>query len=170
MAGTLQSRKGGKMKMAKQEKEMIEKVRAAIRDRAVWFALLYRSFREALPEEEVQRLARKAIYEFGRLKAGKDPENFSPEVWVKRHVEKGSALVFDSDVEVSPEGALQRMKHCALVEAWKELGCTQKEIELFCDIAMEGDRGRADAHGLRMELEERIGRGDPCCNLRVFNA
>jgi hypothetical protein len=61
------------------------------------------------------------------------------------------------------------MKFCALVEAWKEMGCTPQEIDLFCDIAMEGDRGRADAHGVRMELEERIGHGDKFCNLKIFD-
>lgn len=152
-----------------QQKEMIEKVRAAVKDRATWFALLYKSFKEILPEEEVQKAARKAIYEFGKLKAKKDPDDFSPELWVRRHVDKGSYLVFDSDVEVNAEGAVQQMKYCALVEAWKEMGCSDEQIDLFCDIAMEGDRGRADAHGVRMELEERIGRGDPYCKLKIFN-
>ena len=157
------------MKRKVDEKEMIDKVRAAIKDRATWFALLYRAFREAFPEKDVERLARKAIFEFGRLKAGKDPADFSPRAWVERHVAKGSSLVFDSDVEVNEEGAVQRMKFCALVEAWKEVGCTPEEIDLFCDIAMEGDRGRAAAHGVRMELEERIGRGDLFCNLKIFD-
>jgi hypothetical protein len=152
-----------------EQREMIDKVRAAIKDRAVWFALLYRSFTEAFPEEAVERLARKAIFEFGRMKAAKDPRNFSPAAWVEKHVTKGSALVFDSDVEFNADGAVQRMKFCALVEAWREMGCTPAEIDLFCDIAMEGDRGRAEAHGVRMELEERIGRGDKFCNLKIFD-
>jgi hypothetical protein len=151
------------------EKEMIDKVRAAIKDRAIWFALLYRAFREAFPEEEVKRLARKAIFEFGHMKAKNDPADFSPRAWVEKHVSKGSSLVFDSDVEINEGGAVQRMKFCALVEAWREMGCTPQEVELFCDIAMEGDRGRAAAHGVRMELEERIGRGDLFCNLKIFN-
>jgi hypothetical protein len=148
---------------------MIAKVRAAIKDRATWFALLYRSFREALPAPEVERLARKAIFEFGRMKARNDPPNFSARAWVEKHVSKGSALVFDSDVEITDRGAVQRMKFCALVEAWREMGCSPEEIDLFCDIAMEGDRGRADAHGVRMELEERIGRGNPYCQLNIFD-
>ncbi|MEW6262285.1 MAG: L-2-amino-thiazoline-4-carboxylic acid hydrolase [Thermodesulfobacteriota bacterium] len=150
------------------QKEMINKIRAAIKDRATWFALLYRGFKETLPEQEVERLARQAIFEFGRLKAKNDPPNFSPAAWVERHVAKGSALVFDSDVEINDRGAVQRMKYCALVEAWKEMGCSAEEIALFCDIAMEGDRGRAAAHGVRMELEERIARGDPFCHLKIF--
>jgi hypothetical protein len=148
---------------------MIAKVRAAIKDRATWFALLYRSFQEAFPASEVERLARKAIFEFGRMKARNDPADFSARAWVDKHVSKGSALVFDSDVEINEGGAVQRMKFCALVEAWREMGCSPEEIDLFCDIAMEGDRGRADAHGVRMELEERIARGNPYCQLKIFD-
>lgn len=148
-----------------QPQELVAKVRAAIKDRATWFALLYRSFGEVLPEAEVQRLCRAAIYEFGRLKAAKDPPDFSPRAWVRRHVDKGSAVAFDSEVEESHERAIQRMRYCALVEAWKELGCSAEEIALFCDIAMEGDRGRAEAHGMHMELDRTIGKGDPCCEL-----
>jgi hypothetical protein len=118
------------------QNEMIAKVRAAIKDRATWFALLYRSFQEALPATDVERLARKAIFEFGRMKASNDPRDFSARAWVEKHVSKGSALVFDSDVEVNALGAVQRMKFCALVEAWKEMGCSPEEIDLFCDIGM----------------------------------
>lgn len=148
--------------------ELAAAVRAAIMDRATWFALLYKSFREALPEAEVERLARRAIYAFGRMKAAKDPRPFGPRAWVEKHVAKGSARVFDSEVEPGDALAVQRMRYCALVEAWKAMGCTPEEIDRFCDIAMEGDRGRADAHGVRMELDERIGRGDAFCNLKIF--
>jgi hypothetical protein len=141
------------------------RIRAAIQDRATWLALLYRSFSEVLSEDEVQRLCRRAIYEFGRLKAARDPEGFGPQAWVQRHVDKGSAQVFDSEIERHPDGAVQKMQHCPLVEAWRAMGCSRREIELLCDIAMEGDRGRADAHNLRMELDETIARGDPCCRL-----
>ena len=59
------------------QQEIIEKVRAAIKDRAIWFALLYRSFKEILPEGEIESAARKAIFEFGKLKAKKDPKEHS---------------------------------------------------------------------------------------------
>jgi len=148
---------------------MIEKVRAAIKDRATWFYLIYKSFKEVMSDEEVEKQLRKAIFQFGRLKAKSDPENFSPAAWVQRHKEKGSALVFDSDIEIKDDCAVQQMKFCPLVEAWKDLGCDDKEIELLCDIAMEGDRGRADGHGVRMELNERISKKDHFCNLVIFN-
>jgi hypothetical protein len=147
--------------------ELVLKVRAAVKDRATWLALLYRSFSQTLPEEEAQRRCREAIHTFGRLKAAKDGQPFGPEAWVRRHVDKGSARVFDSEIEVHAGHAVQRMRHCPLVEAWRELGCSDEEVALLCDIAMEGDRGRAEAHGLQMELDERIGNGDPCCRLVI---
>ena len=150
------------------KQEMIDKVRAAVQDRATWFYLLYKSFKEVLPQDVVEKQTRKAIFEFGLLKAKKDDTESMPESWVKKHVSKGSALIFDSDIEIEEEFVVQRMKHCALVDAWKALGCDDEELALLCDMAMEGDRGRAEGHGVRMELEETIAKGDSFCNLKIF--
>ena len=153
--------------MDQHKEELVKKMRAALRDRAQWFALLYEKFSQALPEEQVEKLAREAIFEFGRRKGTMDVDDFSPAEWVKRHVDKGSADVFDSQIEVRDDYALQKMGHCALVEAWKEMGLPPEKVDLFCDIAMEGDRGRADYHGVKMELSQTLGKGDPCCVLKV---
>ena len=155
--------------MVKDEKtqEMITKVRAAIKDRAVWFALLYKAFKETLPEAKVEELCRKAIFEFGKMKGKKDKLPFDFKEWVNKHEEKGSALVFDSDIEICEDHSIQRMKHCALVEAWKEMGLSDEEVAKFCDIAMEGDRGRAEYHGVKMELKETLGKGDKFCKLVI---
>ena len=153
--------------MLDQQKQCVERIRSAIKDRAIWFALMYKSFSEVLPEEEVERLARKAIREFGRLKALKDPKDFGPREWVRRHCEKGSSLVFDSEVEEADHHSVQRMKICPLVEAWREMGCAEDEIRLFCDIAMEGDRGRAEFHEVCLEIRRRLANGDPFCELHI---
>jgi hypothetical protein len=147
--------------------DAIARVRAAIKDRAVWFAFLYEEFARRLPEAEVEQAARRAIFEFGRLKGKSDVQPFDSRAWVERHKQKGSADVFDSDVEVHDGYAVQQMKRCALVEAWKELGYPPEKVALFCDIAMEGDRGRADFHGIRMELKESLGKGDCFCCLVI---
>ena len=147
------------------EEETVKRVREAIKDRATWFALLYRSYSKVLPPKEVERAAREAIYEFGRLKGKKDGRKISPEEWVEKHMSKGSGEVFESRILKEKDFSEQRMTFCPLVEAWKELGCSDKEIDLFCDIAMEGDRGRADYHGIPYEIRERLGKGDSFCRL-----
>lgn len=145
--------------------ETIEKVREAIKDRATWFVLLYRSFSKVLPPEEVERLAREAIYQFGTLKGKKDGRKITPDEWVEKHVAKGSGQIFQSEIIKEKDFSEQRMTFCPLVEAWKELGCSDEEIDLFCDIAMEGDRGRADYHGISMEIPKRMGKEDSFCQL-----
>ncbi len=147
------------------QEETIKRVREAIKDRATWFVLLYRSFSKVLPPKEVQRAAREAIYEFGRLKGKKDGKKISPEEWVEKHMSKGSGEVFESKIFKEADYSEQRMTFCPLTEAWKELGCSDEEIDLFCDIAMEGDRGRADCHGIPWEIPNRLGKGDPFCRL-----
>ncbi len=44
------------------EETLVNSVRNAIKTRATWFVLLYKSFAKALPPEQVEKLAREAIY------------------------------------------------------------------------------------------------------------
>lgn len=143
----------------------VEKVRAAIKDRALYLALLYRSFSKALPSEQVEKLAREAIFEYGRVRGKKDSESMTPEKWVDHHMAKGSGAVFQSNIYKEADHCVQEMTYCPLMEAWRELGCSPEEMDLLCDIAMEVDRGRAAYHGLTVEMPERIGKGDPRCRL-----
>lgn len=145
--------------------EMVEKVRAAIKDRALYLACFYRSFAKVLQPEQVEKLARDAIYDYGQIKAQSDGKKITPEEWVDKHVAKGSAAVFESNIIKGEECCQQQMTHCPLLEAWKELGCSPEELDLFCDIAMEVDRGRAAYHGIRCEIQERMGKGDKFCRL-----
>ena len=150
------------------KEEMLRKIRSAIEDRATWFALLYEEFSKHLSEEKVEEISRTAIRKYGLMKAKKDPESFEPKSWVIRHKEKGSADVFSSTIEYDDDQAVQMMGYCPLVESWKKLGLSSEKIELFCDIAMDGDRGRADGHdGIVMELDDTIAKGCESCKLVI---
>lgn len=144
---------------------VVNKVRGAIEDRALYLALLYRSFARYFPADQVEKAAREAIFEYGRLKGQSDTEKMTPAKWVDHHVAKGSAAVFESRIVKEQGRSQQQMTYCPLVQAWKKLGCSPEEIDLLCDIAMEVDRGRAAYHGLNIEIPKRIGKGDPFCCL-----
>ena len=143
--------------------ELITKFRAAIKDRATWFALLYREFLTVLPAETAEKAARRAIYAYGKLKASRDKDQFTARGLLDNFVETGGAEIFEAAISDVPEGVLNRVGNCALVDAWKEMGCSQKEVELFCDIAMDGDRGKAHGHGLNLELRETLAKNDDYC-------
>lgn len=141
----------------------IQKLRNAIGDRALWFALLYREFSKIFPEKEVEEASRRAIYQYGRLKASRDERAYDAKGLMDNFQASGAAGVFDAVIEETSRGMINRVGNCALVDAWKALGCTAEEQDLFCDIAMEGDRGRADGHGIALELKETLGKGDDHC-------
>jgi hypothetical protein len=55
--------------------------------------------------------------------------------------------------------------YCALVNAWKKLGLDDEKIALFCDIAMDGDRGIAESMGITLDLGDTIAKGCSTCKL-----
>jgi hypothetical protein len=148
---------------------VVQKVRGAIKDRALYLALILRSFSEALPSQKVEALAREAIFEYGKLKGKRDQLPMTPESWVDSHVSKGSAAVFESRIVKVNDHCEQQMTFCPLVEAWQELGCSPEEIDKLCDIAMEVDRGRAAYHGIPLEITQTLAKGDSICCLVLHN-
>lgn len=57
--------------------------------------------------------------------------------------------------------------YCPLVAAWQELGCSNEEIEVLCDIAMNGDRGIASRFDdFSFTLGRTIAQGHSCCEIR----
>ena len=55
--------------------------------------------------------------------------------------------------------------YCALVNAWVKQGFDPKNIEVLCDMAMDGDRGIAAENNLDFTLGDTIAAGCPTCSL-----
>ncbi|MFH1513049.1 MAG: L-2-amino-thiazoline-4-carboxylic acid hydrolase, partial [Bacillota bacterium] len=55
--------------------------------------------------------------------------------------------------------------YCALVSAWQKLGFDDETVALLCDMAMDGDRGIAQAMGLELSLDDTIAKGCASCKL-----
>jgi hypothetical protein len=153
------------------KEEMIKRIRRAVEDRGVWLALLYKEFIKHYPQDQVETICRKAIFHYGEMKAKADVDPFEAKDWVIRHKEKGSAEIFDSTIDYNYEYATQYMHVCPLLDGWKKMDLSQEELELFCDITMEGDRGRAASHdGIRMVLGDTLAfRGCNFCDLKIVN-
>jgi len=147
----------------------IKLVRSAIEDRAEWLYFLYKEMEKAFGKKKAEELARKAIRKSGHFKAKKRGKTDTPGKWVKKHSKSISCLVFKSKaIKVSKDIGELHLHYCPLVKAWQKLGATKKEISLLCDIAMEGDRGRAEIEGLEIEIPKKIGKGDKFCSLLIF--
>jgi hypothetical protein len=150
--------------------ETVEKMRGCMQDRGLYLALLMRSFSKVFPKDQVEKAAREAIYEYGQFKGSKDKlQPITAEDWVDGHVSRGMGDVFESTIIKEGGCCKQQMTKCALLDAWKDLGCTPEEIDLYCDVAMELDRSRADYHGLEWEIPLRMGKGDSDCCVVLKN-
>ncbi len=80
---------------------------------------------------------------------------------------KSAQIVFEMDVVEGTDDRLSIDFHyCPLVKAWQKQGLSDERIAQLCDIAMCGDRGIGEAHGVELDLPKTIARGDDCCAIR----
>ena len=148
------------------DKDLTEAIRAGIRDRATWFYLLLKGAKEQGANSE--ELAQKAIFQFGKLKAKKLGAVKTPREFFDGISSKNSALAFAmEEVKVAENEGTFRFHHCALCEAWRELGCTQEEINQLCKLAMQGDFGLVNDFPLELKFNSTIGEGSNCCEMVI---
>ena len=148
--------------------EAAEVNRAQIEHRATWMALIYDEMIKAGIDAEP--IIRRAIKRCGHIHGGNikkrcaDPGNC--EDFRKAFLSGLVIKTFDMrPINVDKNSLSVDFHYCALVNAWKKLGLDDKTCELLCDMAMDGDRGIAEAMGLEFDLGRTIAQGCPDCKL-----
>ncbi|MDR1576407.1 MAG: L-2-amino-thiazoline-4-carboxylic acid hydrolase [Treponema sp.] len=153
--------------------ETAEVNRAQIEHRAAWMGLIYDEMVKAGIDAEP--VIRRAIKRCGRMhgenfkKKCADPGNCAD----FKNVFLGELAIKTFDmrpVNADRDNVAVDFHYCALVGAWQKLGFDDKTCALLCDMAMEGDRGIAEAMGLTLDLETTIAQGCPDCKLRFHKA
>ncbi|SKC84869.1 L-2-amino-thiazoline-4-carboxylic acid hydrolase [Maledivibacter halophilus] len=154
------------------DNEKINAIRAAIEHRATWMALMFLEMEEAGCDAE--KITRAAIRKTGLIHGAKLKEKCEKPEDI-RDFKQGFLMedtlkIFEMDLKTLEEKELYvEFHYCALVQAWLKLGIDQEKISLLCDIAMEGDRGIAEAMGFEFELTDTIAEGCKTCNIRFLN-
>ena len=142
--------------------------RKAIEHRATWMGLTFKEMRNAGVDAE--GITRKAIRETGHFHGGldkaacKDAKDLSEfEKVFLNNVTKSS---FQMDVTEDTKDDLKiEFHYCPLISAWQKQGFNDEDCALLCDMAMDGDRGIAEAMGYTLELTDTIAKGCPVCKL-----
>lgn len=147
--------------------ELTEAIRLAIQDRATWFYLLINEFKAA--GYDTDEPVKKAIFKFGQMKGRKIGTAETPKEFFDGIATPNAGLAFDmEDAGVGEEQGAYRFHHCALVEAWKNLGASKEEIEHLCELASCGDYGVVSCFpNLELKFNELISKGDAFCELVV---
>jgi hypothetical protein len=150
-------------KMYTQE-ELTQAFRSAIEDRAKWFYLLYKHTSEGF-----DKVAEKAITEFGIAKGKglgdcKTAKDFANGI-LTGHANQAFAM---EPVKLEEDESVIKFHHCALVEAWKKLGCSKEEIAHLCDLACYGDYGMVSVFpNLKLEFKQLLSRFEDCCEMVI---
>jgi len=147
--------------------EVTKAFRTAIQDRAVWFYLLLKAAKEEGANPE--KVADRAITAFGKAKGATFGNIDGADQFIDKLSEGYGRAAFDMEiVEHTPEKSSLHFHHCALVEAWKKIGCTQEEISELCRLASFGDLGVvSNFPNLKLEFPKLIANGDGYCELLV---
>jgi hypothetical protein len=155
-----------------------EKVAQATRQRAAVYAHLFLVLRKRLGEAQAVDLMSEAIYNFGKEKARRNysakaqsgdlaqaAREFASPDPVKQH------QFAPRVVTLTPEEAVIHMSKCPLVDEWKAMGLSARDVETLCNVAHSVDFGTWEG-ALRYELHFEATRGAGCeeCVLRVRKA
>jgi hypothetical protein len=146
----------------------IELARACIEHRAMWMALTYAEMQKAGVDAE--KITRAAVRKCGNIhgmrfreqcKTSEDLAEFA-DIFLPEDGRKN----FEMEVYgIDHDNIRADFHYCALVSAWKKLGLDDETIALFCDIAMDGDRGIAESMDITLDLGDTIAQGCATCKL-----
>lgn len=145
----------------------IEDLRAGIEHRATWFALMIDEARKRGLDEA---FAREAIFRCGCFHADvKFPHTDDLPTFTEAFANDNVIKIFEMELKKVDEKNMDIDFHyCPLVTAWQKLGFSDKDIEMFCDIAMDGDRGIVHEYeAFDFNLGKTIAKGDRVCEISV---
>lgn len=151
--------------------EKIDINRAQIEHRATWMGLIYDEMVKAGIDAEP--IIRRAIKRCGLMhgerikKQCKDPKSCVDfkNAFLGDESSVGPQTFHMKDIRADSGNVTVNFHYCALVDAWKKLGFDDETIAKLCDMAMDGDRGIAEAMGLSLDLNETIAQGCETCKL-----
>lgn len=145
--------------------------RDAFRNRGILYRLFFEEISKEVGEEKAAGIMKKAIYRWGGAKSDRykslaekgDFKGIADE-FVKTSVCNGE--IFKPSVDkIDEKSAVIDMKGCPLVEAWREMSLSEKEIVKMCEIANATDYGKYEGMGLKLTIESTIAKGEERCRL-----
>lgn len=145
----------------------IEELRGHLEHRARWFYfLLDEACNNDLDKED---FARKAIWRCGEYDGNERlVDTDSLEEFAEDFLSENIKKIFEMNVEVNEDELIVDFNYCPLVSAWLKLTDDEDEIDVMCDMAMEGDRGIISTYDeFEYELQKTIASGDDHCRMVI---
>jgi len=148
--------------------EVAEANRNQIEFRGTWLGLIYDEMKNAGLDAEA--ILRRATKRCGNIRGENlkkkcaDPNDC--EEFMKIFPSALGLRTFNiNPINADKDNMRATFNYCPLVTAWQKLGFDDDTCNLLCDIAMDGDRGIAEAMGYKLNIESTIAQGCPGCKL-----
>ncbi len=150
----------------KEHGQHIEELRSAIEHRATWFALLVDEAKKRGLDLE---FAKDAIFRCGAFHGeSKLPRTEDLRVFTEAFLPENTQKIFDMETDVSEDHLTVTFHYCPLVAAWQKLGVSDEDIDLYCDTAMDGDRGIVSTYeNFEYRLGDTIAKGCQTCQMYI---
>lgn len=153
------------------DNEKINAIRAAVQHRATWMGLMFLEMEKAgCDAEKITRAAvKKTGLMHGKMFKNKSSNPEDVRAFKEVFLTEDGVNMFEMNIKTVDETQVDiDFNYCALVEAWMKLGIDNEKIALLCDIAMDGDRGIAEAMGYEFSLGDTIAKGCKTCQVKFY--
>lgn len=152
----------------KTDNEKVNINRAQAEHRATWMSLMYEEIKKAGGDAEA--ITRSAILRTGHIHGEtiwkariENPEDMTQ--FDKAFFNEIGKATFEIETSSTADDVYAEFHYCPLLAAWQKLGFSDEDCALFCDMAMDGDRGIGEILGYKLDIGDRISRGCPTCKL-----
>ncbi len=144
----------------------------ATKQRALIYLNIYREGCNTVGRDKIKEIMYKGIYQSGVDKAKDYPEdvkdgNYEALCKALSNSKSKNMDIFDAEVENHKDFCIFRLNRCALVEAWKEVGLNEDEIQDMCDIAYATDFGKFETLGYEIKFDSRIACSEKSCDIHI---
>jgi hypothetical protein len=146
---------------------------AAFKNRAILYYYIFDEAKKAVGKEQAIDIFKKGIYRRG-IDIGRNFKEFAD-----KGDFKGLAAAFIKGVpcegtlftpkiqEANENGCTITFSGCPLADAWKDMGLSDEERDLICDVASAMDFGTFESAGLDLKFDGRLAAGDETCTLVI---
>lgn len=145
--------------------EFFKAVEGAIKDRALIFYFTYKTLKETHPEIDADKVMASASHQYGLYKSKFLGEIKDAADGMLKQTSKTGMIAFDQQItSLSPDYAEKHIHNCPLINAFKEVGCSDEEIKKLCtELLMPGDYGMLEnCQNVKLTFPKNLAEDDVC--------
>jgi len=145
--------------------EYKQAVTEAIKDRGRIYYFIWKTIKELHPEIDADEIMEEASRKFGSLISSKFKKVDNAKDAMIEFSSKVGILAFDQEfIELNEDRSVKKTYKCPHMDAFKELGCSDEEMEKLCDMLSEGDFAQYVTYpNVKLTFKSLLSRGQKYC-------